>query len=484
MNIGRPPDHRAHRLLLLAGLIVCGAVLRLPGLWTDLQLDEVWSLHNAFAATSWLELLRLKTDNNHHLTSLYMYAIGPGASDVVYRLPAYFCGIVSIPLAWVIGSRESRTTAWITALLFATSAALVFYSSEARGYSAVVCSTLAAWYCLQEYGDAPAVRWIIGFTVSSLAGVMAHQTFILFYAGAFIWCDAHMQRHHRLREATRLTMRMFAVPTAAIALFAVIALVGQQIGGGLPFDLPVIIAQTLSAVAGGPQNGGGLWLVATVAGSITVMAVWATYQRGDDRWLLYGTAGVIAPLIIVVMRRPPTLAPRYFLVPAAILLLAVASFLAKTMAQGGARRALARAVLGACVTTGIWFSLSPNASRGGYRGALALLVEKSAGVTTVASTYQFGGSDWRTEMMVRYYGRVLGAQARLRYVAAEQASVEGAEWVIDEAADNSPAPQHIVDPRGREYTIDGTYRAGALSGITWRVYRQRGSGAKHARVDQ
>jgi hypothetical protein len=67
---------------------------------------------------------------------------------------------------------------------------------------------------------------------------MSHQTFVLFYVGAFIWCDGHMQRHHRLRDATRLTMRVFALPTVVIGLFAVIALVGQQIGGGLPFDMP------------------------------------------------------------------------------------------------------------------------------------------------------------------------------------------------------------------------------------------------------
>jgi hypothetical protein len=467
---------RSNRLLVIAGaLIASGAALRLPGLWTDLQLDEVWSLENAVAANSWLELLRLKIDNNHHLTSLYMYALGPEAAAAVYRMPAYLAGVAAIPLAWLIGSRDSRATAIVTSVLFAFSAALIFYSSEARGYSAAVFLMLSGWYCLQRYAESTQSQWLIGFAVSSVAGVMSHQTFVLFYAGAFIWCDAHMQRHHRLRAATRLTIRIFAIPSAAIGLFAIIALVGQQIGGGLPFDLPVIVAQTLTAVVGGPQNGLGLWLAAVFVGSITVAAVWSAYRLGDDRWLLYVAAGVIAPLIIVLMRRPPTLAPRYFLVPAAVMLLGVARFLALAIEHGSARRTIAQTLIGVHMLAGVWFTFSANASRGDYRAALNHIVEQSNQITTIASTNRFGGSDWRTAMMVRYYGRAIGARERLRYIPAEQAAAEAAEWAIDESPDNTPAPKPIRNAQGREYTIDGTYPSGPLSGITWRVYRQNHS---------
>src|SRR4030095_2382276 len=130
------PMVRANRLPLVAGAVfVLGAALRPPGLSTDLQLDEVWSIQNAVAADSWFDLLRLKIDNNHHLTSMYMYALGPDTPAVVYRLLAYISGVAVVPLAWLVGSRDSPTTAVVTALLFATSAAFVFYSSEARGYA-------------------------------------------------------------------------------------------------------------------------------------------------------------------------------------------------------------------------------------------------------------------------------------------------------------------------------------------------------------
>jgi hypothetical protein len=76
-------------------------------------------------------------------------------------------------------------------------------------------------------------------------------------------------------------------------------------------------------------------------------------------------------------------------------------------------------------------------------------------------------------MMVRYYASAIGERGRLRYVPPAQAAVDGADWIIDESPDNAPAPASISDAKGREYTIDGTYPAGPLSGITWQVYRQR-----------
>jgi hypothetical protein len=187
---------------------------------------------------------------------------------------------------------------------------------------------------------------------------------------------------------------------------------------------------------------------------------------------LYATAGVIAPMLIVLLRRPPTLAPRYFLVPAAVLLLAVSSLLARAIDRGGWRRVVAGALITAHVVAGVWFTFSPNASRGGYRSAITHIVEQSDGTPTVASANRFGGSEWRTAMMVRYYARAIGAQDKLRYVSADTAAVEGAQWVIDENFDNAPAPQLIVDKHDRQYTVDRVYNTGPLSGIVWRLYRQ------------
>ncbi len=130
---------------------------------------------------------------------------------------------------------------------------------------------------------------------------------------------------------------------------------------------------------------------------------------------------------------------------------------------------------------GVWFTFSPNASRGGYRAALTHVIEQSVGAPTIASANRFEGSDWRTAMMVRYYARAIGAQDRLRYVSADKAAVEAVQWVIDEDLDSGPASQLIVDKRGRHYAMDRVYDTGPLSGIVWRIYRQHNSSGAEQR---
>jgi uncharacterized membrane protein len=68
-----------------------------------------------------------------------------------------------VPLAWWVGSRDSPTTAVVTAVLFATSAAFVFYSSEARGYAPAVSLTLVAWVLpasLRRVTGIPMAAWV------------------------------------------------------------------------------------------------------------------------------------------------------------------------------------------------------------------------------------------------------------------------------------------------------------------------------------
>jgi hypothetical protein len=103
---------RDERTRWIAVAIVVAGPAALPGLWTDMWFDEVLSVQNADAAPAWWDLLlHFKTDNNHHLTSLYLYALGPSASAVAYRALSLAAGIATVPLAWLIGARQSRLAA-------------------------------------------------------------------------------------------------------------------------------------------------------------------------------------------------------------------------------------------------------------------------------------------------------------------------------------------------------------------------------------
>jgi hypothetical protein len=86
--------------LAIAALVIAGAaLLRWPGLGTDLWLDELWARRMAIAMPSAFTTFTLHHEVNHHLTTLWFYLTGPDASAQVYRLPSYVFGIATVAVA-------------------------------------------------------------------------------------------------------------------------------------------------------------------------------------------------------------------------------------------------------------------------------------------------------------------------------------------------------------------------------------------------
>src|SRR5690606_26207774 len=103
---------------------------------------EVWSLLLTMDMHSPLDVLRVHHDNNHVLNTLWLYAMGLGQAEWVYRLPSLLAGTAGIVLAGVIAAEQAASDAsathrrWrsavIGSLLFGGSYMMVHYSSEAR----------------------------------------------------------------------------------------------------------------------------------------------------------------------------------------------------------------------------------------------------------------------------------------------------------------------------------------------------------------
>jgi hypothetical protein len=99
----------------LAGLVL-RVVAAQGGLWTD----EAWSMIYAAKARNPMGVfLRINHDNNHHLNSLWLQAIGPGASPLLARVPAIAAGTLCILVAASLCRRGSRKAGMVAALLFA-----------------------------------------------------------------------------------------------------------------------------------------------------------------------------------------------------------------------------------------------------------------------------------------------------------------------------------------------------------------------------
>src|SRR3569623_2767295 len=90
--------------IALAGLGV-RIIAAQGGLWTD----EAWSVIYAAEARDAVGVfLRINHDNNHHLYSLWLQAIGPMASPLLARAPAILAGSLCTVAAAVLVGRRSR----------------------------------------------------------------------------------------------------------------------------------------------------------------------------------------------------------------------------------------------------------------------------------------------------------------------------------------------------------------------------------------
>ncbi len=388
----------------------------------------------------------------------------------LYRLLAFVSGLASVVIAWRIGARDGPLNGGLTALVFAWSFPLAYYSSEARGYAPAVCLTLLALWWLLRYCDTQRSSDAAGFWVSSVLAMMAHASFLLAFIGMLLWTDSHAERiTGSVRKATRITLRAFVVPGIAIGVFYLVSLRGMRIGGGPPYWLLEVATQTLSLMVGGAMDAPTVWIAAASSAAVFVAAVSWLKARQDDRWLLYVACCFVVPGLFIVVTQPRVLMPRYLLIPVALALLPISQWLAFLLSRQGVSRALAIGLL-ALYGTGNTVHLAKFAStgRGQYQAALADILEAAPREpVTVRSAGHKPGEQFRTRLMVNHYANVLGSGRIRLYEATEPA---GADFIIREGRGDG---EHYRDWRGNLYIRWRYYPSSELVGIDWTLYRRQ-----------
>src|SRR3954447_5337123 len=156
----------------LAGLALRIAAAQ-GGLWTD----EAWSvIYAAQARDAAGVFLRINHDNNHHLYSLWLQAIGTNASPMLARLPAIVAGTLCVSLASLLLARRSAWAGIVGAILFAVSPTMVNFGSEARGYSLMLLAALGfLWLAIEavEGRERAGTPWWLALVAGS--GMLSHM---------------------------------------------------------------------------------------------------------------------------------------------------------------------------------------------------------------------------------------------------------------------------------------------------------------------
>lgn len=315
-------------------LTVIGVLVRLPGLNSGLWTDEIYSVMQSFRTPFPETLSVFPGDNKHPLYSLLAHlsltAFGESAWSV--RLPALALGVATIPALYALGVRiTSRAESLAAAALLALSYHHVWFSQNARGYSALTFFAVVATWILLQALRSDEYRWWIWYGVAAGLGAYTHLTFVFTVVGQFLVVVAAV-----LGWPVKDRRISWRGPLAGFALSAVLALVLY-----LPMFSSVMafflhkqsnlrgissptwaLTEAFRVLRMGFGGGGVLWiglLVLGIGGAIGVAGA-VSYARQNLRTFLLLVLPAVTTLMGAFAARG-TMYPRFFFVLAGFALL-------------------------------------------------------------------------------------------------------------------------------------------------------------------
>lgn len=337
-----------HYGLALGGIALFGLVLRIFAAQGALWLDEAWSAVLAAEVSTPIGIfLNVNHDNNHHLNSLWMQAIGFGGEPMLLRALSIATGTAAIPIAGMIGARRAPLLGLLTATLFAASPILVTLGSEARGYAPMALAFVAAILLVDRWLAADAERSPkTALALCFFLGALAQLTLFFGFCAIAGWVFFALWRRSTFTRALIDSFKLLLPSVIALGAVAGIVLgaaaasdTGFQFGRYEPFDaLQYLhaIVEMLGYTLGVPVV--SVWWLAA-APILVVLAQGA----GVSRLALHRLAIIGFPVMLAILQSGNVGHPRYYLVAGIVLLILVAEMLWLGWRAGGWKRWLSAA---------------------------------------------------------------------------------------------------------------------------------------------
>jgi hypothetical protein len=459
---------------LIAGLLLLAATgLRLIGAGNDLWLDEAWSVFITTQLHSPVDVFTLHHEINHHLNTLWLYLLGPGAPAAIYHAFPLVCGVLSVVVAALIGWRRGREGAWIAMIMVGFSYELVAYSAEARGYSSLVLFSLLSYYLLEAYLRRPRGMLAGPYALCAVLGLLSHPIFAAFLGAATLWSLYSLARKGRdVGKALVDTLACQGLPLVVLAVLYVIDYQHTVAGGGTSNDSLVSAVWTgLAWSLGSPQNTGVQLAIGGVAMLGIGFGLRNLVREGMDKWVFFSTVTLLFPVLLVLVRNSDLVYTRHFMVGATFLLILWSDGLAGLWKRGRLFRIACLGLLATYVGFNGWHIADWAANgRGQPREILRYIAAHAAEPSeTIGSD-----SDFRVGLVVDYYRLGLPEAKGLRYLARNNRPPNGSDWVITHAESWMPSaapPSEWRDVRGNRYRWVRTFRTAPLSGLHLFLYR-------------
>jgi hypothetical protein len=459
--------------LLGAGLVALAGVLaRWRAAQGELWLDEIWSVHLAMEAETPLGVFtRLHHDNNHHLNTLWFMLLGDGHRSLLHRIPALLASLGAVALVArgpIPGGAAARPLAVVA---FSWSWFLVHYGSEGRGYALLMLFALAAYQALERLLATGRRKWAVAFAVAGLLALLSHLTFAFVLAGLYAWAGLALLRGRGQAPAASAlrspaTLALLALPGAGLVAIWAVDVRHLLIGGGPDYAVLEVLRELGRTAFAVPEGPAVLLLIALVAAMVFEVAAMA--RAREPQWAFWAVALVLAPAVLLTVRRPVFLAARYFSFAVPFVLLLVSAFLARCVRSGRIGRvAVALLTLSFVVaSTGPIARLMVD-GRGHYREAIAFLAANTAGPVISVG----GDNDFRDSTVLHYYENA-AAPKEVDYVTAGHWTATAPCWLLrHQAALGVRSPQALSGVNGRMYVLAGVFPYAGVSGWAWEVYR-------------
>ncbi len=210
----------------LVAITALGLFLRVLYLNSDLWLDEITPILDYGMMPAYQVIASYSSTNNHLLNTLLVnLAIALfGEQEAVIRLPAVVFGVATIPaIYWVSRLALSRQASLATALLLAVSYHHIFFSQNARGYTAYLFfSLLSSGLLIRGLQEDRLRIWLLYIVTMSLnfAALLAS---VFVFASHVLTCGVALLMLWRHGVSTAPLLRRLA------AVFLVIGFLGLQL---------------------------------------------------------------------------------------------------------------------------------------------------------------------------------------------------------------------------------------------------------------
>jgi hypothetical protein len=309
---------RRIEIATIVALVALAVVVRIPGLNSGLWYDEIVTLVESARPTLGQIVSAFPDSNNHPLYSLLAHLSMSAFGEHVWtvRLPAVAFGVASVPALYYLGAAvTSRLEALLAAMLLAVSYQGVWFSQNARGYSALLFFAIVSTTLFLRMRHRRERSLRFAYAVAVGLGLYTHLT-MLFVAAAHgaIWAGqawTAVEVSDRRRQIRTAVAALGGAALIGAALYAPVAPQVYKFFAGARHAAASVATPKWAVVEAlrGLQIGFGVLGVAMAFGFVLLGTL--SYRRDDPLvpWVFL-LPGAVTAVALLAMRAP--IRPRFF----------------------------------------------------------------------------------------------------------------------------------------------------------------------------